>query len=341
VSIPDEVLAASRGSSQFSTIHGRFVNRKSLTQRGIERPMEKTGWVAPELPIICPDCHTAATAHGCPSCGRVFVEDGVWNLLPSTLSATKVAENSVFVKDAPEWQKINRRPWRALALREVLRFDHLSAMFSEGPWLELGGETCFPSAIMASLHPDWTVVASDISPNSLRGAAMPVCSLFPRQPSLYAAVDAESIPFADETFGSVFALTMMHHLERPVRMLEEVRRVLRPGGRFVAVDHSVPSWWRWVFSGVANERAAEFGVTEKLMSPGTWDQILAEAGMPLSCLRVHTGPQYLRSPSAILGATIVSKLPASLARSLFPTGIVLVYDKPVSSSRSAPCGPHS
>ena len=45
--------------------------------------------------------------------------------------------------------------------------------------------------------------------------------------------DAESLPFRDETFDAVVATEVLEHLDAPNRLFREVRRVLRPDGRFV------------------------------------------------------------------------------------------------------------
>jgi SAM-dependent methyltransferase len=56
--------------------------------------------------------------------------------------------------------------------------------------------------------------------------------------------DATAIPFADSTFTSAVAFTMLHHLSRPAlqdRLFREVRRVLRHGAVFVGTD-ALDSW---------------------------------------------------------------------------------------------------
>ncbi len=45
---------------------------------------------------------------------------------------------------------------------------------------------------------------------------------------------AESLPFADGTFDAVFSNAALHWVRDQDAMLAQVRRVLRPGGRFVA-----------------------------------------------------------------------------------------------------------
>ena len=45
---------------------------------------------------------------------------------------------------------------------------------------------------------------------------------------------AESLPFADHSFDAVFSNAVLHWVRGQDAMMTEVRRVLRPGGRFVA-----------------------------------------------------------------------------------------------------------
>lgn len=49
--------------------------------------------------------------------------------------------------------------------------------------------------------------------------------------------DAEELPFADGSFDAVAALWMLYHVADLHRALDEVRRVLRPGGVLVAVTN--------------------------------------------------------------------------------------------------------
>ncbi len=61
---------------------------------------------------------------------------------------------------------------------------------------------------------------------------------------------ALALPFADEVFDAVAAFDVIEHCEPESEALAEVRRVLRPGGRFVM---SVPAYtWAWTDFDVAN-----------------------------------------------------------------------------------------
>lgn len=67
--------------------------------------------------------------------------------------------------------------------------------------------------------------------------------------------DAESLPFGDGTFDEIYSFGVIHHTDHPERIVAEMKRVLRPGGRFlVAVYHRwslfTAYWWLgWVKSG--------------------------------------------------------------------------------------------
>lgn len=53
----------------------------------------------------------------------------------------------------------------------------------------------------------------------------------------------QPLPFADASFDCVFCLELLEHLIAPVRLLAEIHRVLKAGGRVVV---SVPSPYSWV-----------------------------------------------------------------------------------------------
>lgn len=49
-------------------------------------------------------------------------------------------------------------------------------------------------------------------------------------------VDAERLPFTDESVGNLVLIDVFHHLPHPARFLDEAQRVLVPGGRIVALE---------------------------------------------------------------------------------------------------------
>lgn len=48
-------------------------------------------------------------------------------------------------------------------------------------------------------------------------------------------VDARRLPFADAAFDLAYSWGVIHHSEKPEDIVEEIRRVLRPGGQFIGM----------------------------------------------------------------------------------------------------------
>lgn len=59
---------------------------------------------------------------------------------------------------------------------------------------------------------------------------------------------AEALPLEDESFDTVVSLAVLCTVDDPARVLQEIRRVLRPRGSFVFLEHvrsSEPKLARW------------------------------------------------------------------------------------------------
>jgi SAM-dependent methyltransferase len=115
------------------------------------------------------------------------------------------------------------------ALRAIDR-----ALVGDARVLEVG---CGTGAMAARIHdlPGVTLVATDFSPRFVELTA--ARGIDARQ------ADICYLPFDDGSFDVVYAGWMLYHVRDIERALNEVRRVLRPGGTFVAVtngnDHLV------------------------------------------------------------------------------------------------------
>jgi SAM-dependent methyltransferase len=87
--------------------------------------------------------------------------------------------------------------------------------------LDVGGGTGNYAAALR--EEGWEPIVSDRSPDMLARAAAKGLETI--------EADAQSLPFADESFDAVICVCMLHHVDDPARALAEQRRVLRPGGR--------------------------------------------------------------------------------------------------------------
>lgn len=54
--------------------------------------------------------------------------------------------------------------------------------------------------------------------------------------------DGDHVPFADASFDIACAMGVLHHIEDPLPMLGEMRRVLKPGGRLILMLYHRDSW---------------------------------------------------------------------------------------------------
>jgi ubiquinone/menaquinone biosynthesis C-methylase UbiE len=58
--------------------------------------------------------------------------------------------------------------------------------------------------------------------------------------------DAEALPFADGSFDIVYSNGVLHHTPDTEKAMDEVFRVLRPGGRAVIMLYCKSSWHYWI-----------------------------------------------------------------------------------------------
>ncbi len=128
------------------------------------------------------------------------------------------------IYDALEWMMEFRfRPWRRNLWRDVL---------SQGRILEIGVGTgknipFYPASA--------SITAVDISERMLERAKQKAAHAG-RKVDLGVA-DAQSLPFADKVFDTVVTTFVFCSVPDPVKGLQEARRVLKPGGRIVMLEH--------------------------------------------------------------------------------------------------------
>jgi ubiquinone/menaquinone biosynthesis C-methylase UbiE len=79
------------------------------------------------------------------------------------------------------------------------------------------------------------VVAFDLTPQMLKKAAQR-CAEAGVDNVTFREGNAAALPFADAAFDAAVTRLSVHHFDRPSRVIEEIFRVLRPGGRFVIAD---------------------------------------------------------------------------------------------------------
>ncbi|MBL8695775.1 MAG: class I SAM-dependent methyltransferase [Planctomycetes bacterium] len=88
------------------------------------------------------------------------------------------------------------------------------------------------------------VVSLDFSPSALRVyRARAERKERAKDPRRLLAGSVEELPFPDGTFDFAMAIDVIEHLYHPDRMLEEVLRVLKPGGRAIIETDNDATWF--------------------------------------------------------------------------------------------------
>ena len=117
---------------------------------------------------------------------------------------------------------------RYVGLSRKYHFKVISEMMEglNGAILDVGCGT----GIIHDLYPDMDIWGIDVSPGMLR-----------HHKGKHFKCPAEDIMFGDNVFDAVVCRSLLHHLPHPELALDEILRVLKPGGKFVCWETN-KSW---------------------------------------------------------------------------------------------------
>ncbi len=122
-----------------------------------------------------------------------------------------------------------------LAERAQLRLEGFTDLLSRhglknhGQALEVGCGHGIRTTLLANHFPKVKVIGIDRSAELLAHTK--------EQEGLhFQKADLYELPFEDETFDFIYARLVFMHLEKPIRALESLQRVLKPGGRILIED---------------------------------------------------------------------------------------------------------
>lgn len=82
------------------------------------------------------------------------------------------------------------------------------------------------------IHPEWRVCLVDFSPGMMRTAQSHILPVHPHFTT--AGLDIQHIPFSEASFDVIIADHMLYHVPDHPKAFGEIRRLLKPGGRFYA-----------------------------------------------------------------------------------------------------------
>ena len=112
-------------------------------------------------------------------------------------------------------------------------FDTLAELPERAVILELG---CGPGYLWSNctdrIPAGWRITLSDLSPGMVDAAWRNL--VVTGRNFKFEQIDAQSIPYPDESFDVVIANHMLYHVPDRPKAIGEIRRVLRPGGHLIA-----------------------------------------------------------------------------------------------------------
>jgi len=112
-------------------------------------------------------------------------------------------------------------------------FDALTKLPADAKILELGSGPVYLWTNCSSRIPTgWDITISDLSAGMVDAAWRNL--VVTGRAYNFKEIDAQSIPFEDETFDAVIANHMLYHVPDKAKAIAEIKRVLKPGGHLFA-----------------------------------------------------------------------------------------------------------
>lgn len=155
-----------------------------------------------------------------------------------------------------------------------------------GRVLEIGAGCAWFSAEISKLPAVVEVIAADVSARLLRVEAPRIFKLLKAKEAKITRLTADisRLDFPANQFDFVVCADALHRTVSPLRVLREARRVLKPGGQFIAIREPVRPLMK------LKTGAARHGKPGTLAVPGfalsEYREMFAQAGLELTVKRV-------------------------------------------------------
>jgi len=108
--------------------------------------------------------------------------------------------------------------------------------FKQGKIIDVGCGFGATNLVLAERFVDSEIVGIDLSEPLLQLAGTTAESKGLSGRVRFEKADVQEIPFADNTFDVAINVNMVHLVEEPIKMLNEIERILLPGGHLFIAD---------------------------------------------------------------------------------------------------------
>lgn len=147
---------------------------------------------------------------------------------PSSTNKANIVQMAAFLEERsqyPDMQEVNQKLCELVAARSGERI------------LELGSGSGVLCRMLASyIQPKGNVVGIDISYQMVTKACEYALSAGITNGIEFGTAAAETLPFSNACFDCAIAARLLLHVSNPSRVIHEMTRIVKPGGRVVVMD---------------------------------------------------------------------------------------------------------
>jgi ubiquinone/menaquinone biosynthesis C-methylase UbiE len=158
-----------------------------------------------------------------------------------------------------------------------------------GRILEIGAGGAWLSAELSKQPRVVEIVATDFSQRLLQEQAPKVFALLKANVAKITRTpgDFHQLDFPSNYFDFVVSSAVLHHADNIVQVLCEAKRVLKPGGRFVAIREQVWPLVKIKSRAKMIEKLVATGVNERFHTLADYKEFFRQASLPMEVRRVN------------------------------------------------------
>jgi SAM-dependent methyltransferase len=187
--------------------------------------------------------------------------------------------------DESEWLRSVKEdlPRFIPSLREQCQIDF------RGRILEIGAGGAWLSAELSKLPGVVEVITTDHFPKLLKEDAPRIFKLLNAKVSKITRMpgDFHQLDFRDNYFDFVVSSEVLHHATNIVQVLREVKRVLKPGGRFVAIREPVWPLMKIKSRAKMIEKLVKTGINDRFYTLADYEEFFRQASLPMEAVSVN------------------------------------------------------
>jgi ubiquinone/menaquinone biosynthesis C-methylase UbiE len=194
---------------------------------------------------------------------------------------------------SPDAKSGKEEVWRCDPKQKFARFvpflTQECGLEFRGRVLEIGAGAGWLSAELSKEPKVVEIIATDSSAQPLKEQAPKVFKLLQANTGKITRMRADfhKLDFPDDHFDMVVCATVLHHAANIVQVLREAKRVLKPGGKFVAIREPV---WPLVKIKSRRKMLAKLvatGINERFYTLADYKEFFRQAALPLEVKRVN------------------------------------------------------